>query len=96
MESDNQDSKHCHESNDHKHCLEMFKRLSEYLDNELDEVTCKDIENHVKQCVPCFSCLQTLKRTVDLCKQTANKPVPQAFSEKLKKLIQNMPKTTNP
>ena len=74
----------------------MFKRLSEYLDNELDEVTCKEIEHHVKQCVPCFSCLQTLKRTVDLCKQTANKPVPRAFSEKLKELIQNMPKTTNP
>ncbi|UCE52152.1 MAG: zf-HC2 domain-containing protein [Desulfobacterales bacterium] len=96
MESDNQGSKHCDESHDYKHCLEMFKRLSEYLDNELDEVTCKEIEHHVKQCVPCFSCLQTLKRTVDLCKQTANKPVPRAFSEKLKELSQNMPKTTNP
>ena len=95
MESDNNDPKGCHDGHDHEHCLEMFKRLSEYLDNELDEITCNEIEQHVKECVPCFSCLQTLKRTVDLCKQTANKPVPEAFSQKLKELIQNMPKTTN-
>ena len=96
MESDNNDPKGCHDGHDHEHCLEMFKRLSEYLDNELDEVTCNEIEHHVKDCVPCFSCLQTLKRTVDLCKQTANKPVPEEFSQKLKEMIQNMPKTTNP
>ena len=96
MESENHDSEHCGYSHDHQHCLEMFKRLSEYLDNELDELTCNEIQRHVKECVPCFACLQTLKRTVDLCKQTANKPVPREFSEKLKEMIQNMPKTTNP
>ncbi len=94
MESDNNDPKGCHDG--HEHCLEMFKQLSEYLDNELDDITCNEIEQHVKECVPCFSCLQTLKRTVDLCKQTANKPVPEEFSQKLKELIQNMPKTTTP
>jgi anti-sigma factor RsiW len=96
MESDNSDPKGCHDGHDHEHCLGMFKRLSEYLDNELDDLTCNEIEQHVKECVPCFSCLQTLKRTVDLCKQTANKPVPEEFSQKLKELIQNMPKTSTP
>jgi anti-sigma factor RsiW len=78
---------------DSKHCLQMFKRLSEYLDNELDEATSKELERHVQQCVSCFVCLQTLKRTVDLCRQAENQPVPKAFSEKLKEMIQNMPKT---
>ena len=77
---------------DHKHCLELFQKLSEYLDNELDEVSCKDIEKHIKDCVPCIVCLQTLKRTVDLCKQTEDRPVPEDFSKKLKEAIQNMPK----
>jgi anti-sigma factor RsiW len=95
MESDHSDHKNCGDSHDHKHCQEMFKRLSEYLDNELDDITCKEIEQHVKECVPCFSCLQTLKRTVDLCKQASNKPIPKAFSQKLKDIIQNMPKTTS-
>ncbi len=82
-----------HEEHDHKHCLEMFEKLSEYLDGELDGVTCQDIEKHIKECVPCFVCLQTLKRTVDLCKQAGNRSVPKNFSKKLKEAIQNMPKT---
>ena len=78
---------------EHKHCLELFEKLSEYLDNELDEITCKEIENQGKKCVTCFVCLQTLKRTVDLCKQAEDRPVPKDFSKKLKEVIQNMSKT---
>ena len=84
------------DEHDHKHCLEMFGRLSEYLDNELDEITCKELEQHIKKCVPCFVCLQTLKRTVDLCKKSGDKPIPSEFSQKLKAMIQKMPKTTSP
>lgn len=83
------------DAHNHSHCLEMFKKLSEYLDNELDEGTCKKIEQHVRQCVPCFVCLQTLKRTVHLCRQAGNKPVPEAFSKKLQEIIQHIPKTTS-
>jgi anti-sigma factor RsiW len=79
------------DDHDHKHCLELFEKLSEYLDNELDEVTCQDIEKHIQECVPCFVCLQTLKRTIELCKQTENRSVPEDFSRKLKEAIQNMP-----
>ena len=50
------------EEHDHQHCLEMFKKLSEYIDGELDEVTCEDLERHVEECVPCKICLVTLKR----------------------------------
>jgi hypothetical protein len=81
------------DTHDHRHCLELFEKLSEYLDDELDEVTCQDIEKHVKECVPCFVCLQTLKRTIDLCKQTEARSVPEGFSKKLKEVIQNMPKS---
>ncbi|MGD8343383.1 MAG: zf-HC2 domain-containing protein [Desulfobacterales bacterium] len=81
------------DEHDHRHCLELFEKLSEYLDNELDEVTCREIEKHVKECVPCFVCLQTLKRTIDICKQTENRSVPEDFSKKLQEAIQNMPKS---
>ena len=54
-----------HSEHDHKDCLTMFEKLSEYIDRELDEVTCKDIEKHAKKCVPCNVCLETLKRTVE-------------------------------
>jgi RNA polymerase sigma-70 factor (ECF subfamily) len=68
----------------------MFAKLSEYIDNELDEVTCKNIEKHMAGCPPCQSCLTTLKRTVSLCKHIEAKPVPKEFSLKLKKIIDNL------
>ena len=80
----------------HKHCLEMFEKLSEYIDGELDQVTCAEIKKHADNCVACFSCLETLKRTVALCKNVGDKPIPQEFSRKLKEIIANMPETTSP
>ena len=68
----------------------MFKKLSEYIDNELDELTCRDVERHARECIRCNTCLETLKRTVDLCRNTADQPVPETFSLKLKEFIAGM------
>ena len=78
------------DQHDHSHCLSMFEKLSEYIDNELDVMTCRDIERHVAECIPCKICLETLKRTVILCKKVDSIPVPESVSVKLKELIQNM------
>ena len=73
-------------------CLAMFAKLSEYLDNELDALTCKDIEDHARDCIPCKACLETLRQTIGLCRsfEPDEKPVPEAFSKRLKALIQKM------
>ena len=84
------------DDHDHKHCLEMFEKLSEYIDGELDHATCDEIQKHAEDCVACFSCLETLRRTVALCKNVKEQPIPPNFSEKLKALIANIPKTTSP
>ncbi len=78
------------DQHDPGHCLSMFEKLSEYIDNELDEITCRDIERHVEECVPCKICLETLKRTVNLCQKVDSLPVPESVSLKLKELIQSM------
>jgi anti-sigma factor RsiW len=77
---------------DHRDCLAMFSKLSEYIDNELDEPTRKDIEDHAGACIPCKACLETLRQTIGLCRSLvpAEKPVPETFSERLKVLIQTM------
>jgi len=81
---------------DHKHCLEMFQKLSEFIDEELDHVSCAEIEKHAENCVACFTCLETLKRTVAIRKNVKDQPIPQDFSRRLKAIIQNLPKTTAP
>jgi anti-sigma factor RsiW len=77
---------------DRTNCLLMFAKLSEYIDNELDESTSKEIEDHAGQCIPCKACLETLRRTIGLSRSLASEdiPVPETFSERLKALIQKM------
>ena len=81
---------------DHKHCLKLFEKLSEYIDGELDHATRSEIKQHAEDCVACFSCLETLKRTVALCKNVEDKPIPLNLSEKLKEIINRIPKTSSP
>jgi anti-sigma factor RsiW len=75
----------------HRHdpekCRFMFEKLSEYIDNELDALTCRDIERHAQDCIACQVCLGTLKKTIELCKKMETEPVPEIFSEKLREFI---------
>ena len=68
-------------------CIAMFEKLSEYIDNELDDLTCQDIENHARDCIKCHTCLETLRRTIDLCQNMESKPVPEQYSLRLKEFI---------
>jgi len=81
---------------DHRHCIELFEKLSEYIDQELEPETRRHIEAHVAECLACFACLQTLKQTVALCRQAGNLPVPAAFSSKLHAMLQTTPKPPLP
>ena len=71
----------------HKHCVAMFKKLSEYIDGELDRASGKEIEAHIEKCAACKICLATLRTTVHLCGEITPHPVPAAFSDKLRALL---------
>jgi len=77
------------EQHNHRHCLELFKRLSEYIDDELDEQTCEEIERHVRECTLCRVCLETLKRSVDICRHTETQSMPASLSKRINMLIQD-------
>ncbi len=77
------------EQHNHQHCLELFKKLSEYIDNELDEPACKEIESHLKECIICRACLETLKRSIDLCRYTETKSIPASLAKRINLLIQD-------
>ena len=58
-----------HNHGDHpEECKEVFARLSEYLDAELPEGCCREIEQHLAGCPPCIEFLESLKRTIRLCR----------------------------
>jgi len=79
------------EKHDHKKCISIFKRLSEYLDGELDSKAYEEMRIHIKECVKCKVCLETLKRTVDLCRNMKMRRVPERLKERLKSMVHGSP-----
>lgn len=75
---------------DHKNCIDLFERLSEYIDREMDQATCDKVEAHIHDCEPCAACLDTLKRTVKMCKEVKDQDVPKRFSLKLKAAVKEL------
>jgi anti-sigma factor RsiW len=71
-------------------CRQLFGRLSEYLDGEIDAVACREIRQHIRHCVPCEACFKTLERTVALCRETAPIPVPASLSLKLEEIVRSL------
>jgi len=82
---------------DHDHsdsdCLELFKKLSAYLDGETDPRTYQKIATHITRCIKCSICLETLKQTVALCKSIPGEPLPVGFSKKLWNVLSKRMKT---
>lgn len=70
-----------------KRCLSIFKKLSEYLDDELDGETNKAITGHLKKCLRCQVCLETLKRTIDLLKNMKTGSLPERIPKPLKRVV---------
>lgn len=58
-----------------RRCKKIFAALSEYLDGKLPVRNCRELEKHLRGCAPCFAYLETLKSTIEACR---NFPTPKA------------------
>jgi anti-sigma factor RsiW len=45
-------------------CLEVFERLSEYLDGELSPQECAEMQEHIRDCEPCVAFVESLKTSI--------------------------------
>jgi anti-sigma factor (TIGR02949 family) len=69
-------------------CKEVFAKLSEYLNAELEPGDCDDLERHVADCPPCIEFIDSLRKSVALCREfkppEAPAPLPDDVREKLR------------
>ncbi len=70
-------------------CKEMFARLSEFLDGELTQELCEEIQAHLEGCRPCEAFARALRRTVELCRQLPSKPLPEQLRQELRVLVES-------
>ncbi len=55
-------------------CEELFAVLSEYLDANLPPTDCAAIEAHIASCPACVEFVESLKRSVKLCRVSGAPP----------------------
>jgi anti-sigma factor RsiW len=68
-----------HEHNEK--CRELFAMISDYLNLELPPDACQEIESHLAGCAPCTEFVESLRRTVELCRAYRPEAMPAPISE---------------
>jgi RNA polymerase sigma-70 factor, ECF subfamily len=68
-------------------CRKMFAGLSDYLDGELDDFTCEEIESHLNGCEPCKQFLRSLELTIQRCHESPVESLNHARAAALRKKL---------
>ena len=72
-------------------CREIFERLSEYLDQELDPELCSKIERHLDGCEPCEAFLESLRRTIGHVGRARSEGLPEDLRAQLRRALDALP-----
>jgi RNA polymerase sigma-70 factor (ECF subfamily) len=75
-------------------CKAMFAELSDYLDEQLDDSLCEELEKHLDGCAPCKVFLASLEATITECRKSPSEsPVGQKTVMLRRELAQNYKRT---
>lgn len=53
------------------HCKKMFSGLLDYLDGQLDDFSCLEMETHLNACEPCKEFLRSFETTISSCRNAS-------------------------
>lgn len=66
-----------HHEHGSRNCKQIFEKLSEYMDGELPDDLCERIDDHMADCPPCQSFMESLRRTVKLVEHVDSPAMPE-------------------
>ena len=69
-------------------CRNLKAQLSEFIDGELDDAVCQEIQKHLSSCENCRIMVDTLKKTIVLYRDEPVEPVPHDVHERLVKVLE--------
>jgi anti-sigma factor (TIGR02949 family) len=73
-----------------RECRELFGRLSEYLDGELDPSVCDETDQHLGECAPCQEFLESLRRSVAILKRVPGEPLPEEMRVAMRQALRRL------
>ncbi len=68
----------------HHHCKDFVNVISAYVDGDLSEELCAELDKHLSECDNCRIVVNTLKKTIDIYHQQAeNEKAPEDVKDRL-------------
>lgn len=68
----------------HLHCKEFVNTISSYVDGELSDELCHELDKHLSECENCRIVVNTLKKTIDIVHhQAEHDKAPEKVKERL-------------
>jgi len=68
-------------------CHKQIQDIADYIDGELDSKLCKELEDHLNGCENCRLMVDSMKKTVMLCKDGTCEELPKSIEIKLNDAI---------
>lgn len=66
------------------HCKDLLKTISDYLDGDVSEEICFELEKHLRECENCTIVVNTLRKTIELYHaEPASRDLPNDVRERL-------------
>jgi len=66
-------------------CKALFAQLSDYLDEQLDDSLCDELEKHLDGCQPCKAFLESLERSIQQCRMAPKQSPDRCVAAKLRR-----------
>ncbi|MGB8474791.1 MAG: sigma-70 family RNA polymerase sigma factor [Candidatus Acidiferrum sp.] len=70
-----------------RRCKVMFAELSNYLDEELDDSLCEELEKHLDGCEPCKAFLSSLESSIQQCRNLPKESPDPAVAARLRRQL---------
>jgi len=71
-------------------CAAILSNISAFLDGELDTTACAAIEAHCARCERCAPVVAGLRKTIGLCRDAAEAPLPEAVRERARLAVRRL------
>lgn len=71
-------------------CAAILGNISAFLDGELDATACAAIEAHCARCARCAPAVEGLRRTIGLCRDAADAPLPEPVRARARDAVRRL------
>jgi anti-sigma factor RsiW len=64
-------------------CKKHIQNIADYIDGEIDQALCRQLEEHLRGCNNCRIMVDTMRQTVVLCREGKREELPPEIESKL-------------